>query len=101
MKHQESNHAIAAPKVVKATVAARSRARRESQRVLTEIGAHAPARPQNDLAPQLGLEARLSETGETSRRCEPGVLTARALGPRPTSMTPIRSVKREDDHEQA
>jgi DNA modification methylase len=54
--HQQSKkRAIATPKGVKAAVAARSRARRERQSALTEIGAHAPARLRNDLAPQLNL----------------------------------------------
>ena len=99
MDHQQSNRAIVTPKGVKATVAARSRARRESQRAPTEIGAHAPAQPRNNLPPQPGLKSRLS--GKPARRCEPGVLAARALERRPTPMTPVRSAKREDDHEQA
>jgi DNA modification methylase/ParB-like chromosome segregation protein Spo0J len=40
---------------VEAAVAARSRARRERQSALTEIAAHLPARPRNDLAPQLNF----------------------------------------------
>ena len=72
MNHRESNRAIATPKGVKATVAARSRARRESQRSLTEIGAHAPARPRNDLAPQLILvlvpTERLTPASRAARR---------------------------------
>ncbi len=45
--------APAAPKGVLATVAAKSRKRRQVQRELTEIEAHAPAKRRNDLAPRL------------------------------------------------
>ena len=56
MDHQQSKkRPVATPKGVKAAVAARSRARRERQSALTEIGAHAPARLRNDLAPHLNL----------------------------------------------
>jgi DNA modification methylase len=41
------------PKGVAATVAAKSRKRRQAQRALTEIDAHAPVRRRNDLAPRL------------------------------------------------
>ncbi len=43
----------AAPKGVTAIVAEKSRKRRQVQRALTEIGAHAPVRRRNDLAPRL------------------------------------------------
>ena len=45
--------APAAPKGVLATIAAKSRERRQVQRELTEIEAHAPAKRRNDLAPRL------------------------------------------------
>jgi ParB-like chromosome segregation protein Spo0J len=64
--------AIAAPKGVKAAVAARSQARRGRQSALTEIAEHAPARLRNDLAPQLNLVVlrteRLSPASRPVRR---------------------------------
>jgi hypothetical protein len=53
VNHREPNREILSPKGVKAAVAARSRARRECQRALTD--AHAPARPHNGLVPQITL----------------------------------------------
>ena len=75
VNHQDSNRAIATPKGLKATVAARSRARRARQRALTEIGAHAPAQLRNDLAPQLDLvivpTERLKPASRPVRRRDP------------------------------
>ena len=42
-----------APEGLSATIADKSRKRRQVQRALTEIGAHAPGKRRNDLAPLL------------------------------------------------
>ena len=47
---------------VKGIVATRARARRETQRALSEIDAHAPRPRRNDLAPRLRLETRALES---------------------------------------
>lgn len=74
MNHRESNRAIATPKGGQATVAAGSHSRRERQRAPTEIGAGAPARLRNDLAPQLTLAVapteRLTPASQPTRRSD-------------------------------
>ena len=47
---------------VKGVVATRARARRDTQRALSEIDAHAPRPRRNDLSPRLRLETRALES---------------------------------------
>jgi DNA modification methylase len=72
MNYESRKKAIAAPKGVKAAVAARSQARRGRQSALTEIAAHMPARLRNDLTPRLNLVVvpteRLSPASRPVRR---------------------------------
>jgi hypothetical protein len=54
---------------VKGVIATRTRARRETQRSLSEINTHAPRPRRNDLAPRLRLETRaLASLRPASRR---------------------------------
>lgn len=71
MNHRELNCAIPTRKCGHAV---RSRARRERPRAPTEIGAHAPVRPRNDLAPQLTLVVvpteHLTHASQPTRRSD-------------------------------
>jgi DNA modification methylase len=62
MSYRESKPRIPAAAGVKGIIAARARARRESQRALTEIDLHSPRPRRNDLAPRLRLETRALES---------------------------------------
>jgi ParB-like nuclease domain len=57
-KPQTPNSAVG----VKGVIAGRARSRRETQRALSEVEAHAPRPRRNDLAPRLGLEMRAVES---------------------------------------
>ncbi len=64
--------ALVAPEGLSAVIADKSRKRREAQRALAEIGAHAPAKRRNDLAPRLQIVMRptasLTPTARQVRR---------------------------------
>jgi hypothetical protein len=62
MSYRESKPRIPAAAGVKGIIAARARARRESQRALTEIDLHSPRPRRNDLAPKLRFETRALES---------------------------------------
>ena len=62
MSHREPNPVTPAAAGVKGIIAARARTRRETQRALSEIEAHAPLPRRNDLAPRLRLETRAIES---------------------------------------
>jgi hypothetical protein len=71
VNHRESNRAIRTPKCGHAV---RPHARRERPRAPTEIGAHEPVRPRNDLAPQLTLVVvpteHLTHASQPTRRSD-------------------------------